>query len=217
MTEAEWLACAEPEAMLKFLGKRFSDRQIRLFSCACCRRVWRFAKDERLVTALDALERYADGGKEKVRLEARRTAKAVYGNVDKPQDCISSELRTAAEKTVRKATLGQGNLAAAAIGWSNRSKFSRKKEAERTKQTDLLRDMAGNPFRPVVVDPDWRNSTVVALARGIYDERAFERLPILADALQDAGCDNDDVLNHCRGSGPHVRGCWVVDLVLGKR
>ena len=57
---------------------------------------------------------------------------------------------------------------------------------------------------------------VVALARGIYDEKAFDRMPILADALQDAGCDNDDVLSHCRGGGPHVRGCWVVDLLLGK-
>jgi hypothetical protein len=74
----------------------------------------------------------------------------------------------------------------------------------------------GNPFRPATLDPSWRTETVVALARGIYDDRAFDRLPILADALQDAGCDNDDVLNHCRDAYPHARGCWVVDLVLGK-
>jgi hypothetical protein len=73
-----------------------------------------------------------------------------------------------------------------------------------------------NPFRPVTLDPQWLTSTVVALARGIYDDRAFDRLPILADALQDAGCDNADVLNHCRDADPHARGCWVVDLVLGK-
>jgi hypothetical protein len=66
------------------------------------------------------------------------------------------------------------------------------------------------------LDPAWRTSTVVALARGIDEEKAFDRLPILADALQDAGCDNDDLLEHCRGRGVHVRGCWVVDLVLGK-
>ena len=81
---------------------------------------------------------------------------------------------------------------------------------------DRLRDIFGNPFRPVAVDPTWLTSTAVALARGIYDDRAFDRLPILADALQDAGCENADVLDHCRGPGPHVRGCWVVDLVLGK-
>ena len=79
----------------------------------------------------------------------------------------------------------------------------------------LLRDILGNPFRPVALDPEWRTSTVVALAQGIYEERAFDRLPILADALQDAGCENEDILNHCRSKGPHVRGCWVVDLLLG--
>ncbi|HJZ55412.1 MAG TPA: hypothetical protein VKE74_10660, partial [Gemmataceae bacterium] len=70
-------------------------------------------------------------------------------------------------------------------------------------------------FRPVAVDPSWLASTVVTLAGGIDADRAFDRLPILADALQDAGCDNTDILNHCLGPGPHVRGCWVVDLMLG--
>ena len=81
----------------------------------------------------------------------------------------------------------------------------------------LLRDIIGNPFRPVAVDPAWLTSDVLLLARGIYEERAFDRMPILADALQDAGCDSADVLAHCRGANPpHVRGCWVVDLLLGK-
>jgi len=90
-------------------------------------------------------------------------------------------------------------------------------ESEMAAQSQLLRDIFGNPFRPVTVDPEWLTSTVVALARGIYDERAFDRLPILADALQDAGCETADVLDHCRGPGPHARGCWVVDLLLGKQ
>ena len=81
----------------------------------------------------------------------------------------------------------------------------------------LLRDIFGNPFRPVVIDPAWRTSTVVALARQMYNSRDFSPMPILADALQDAGCDNEDILNHCRdASVPHVRGCWVVDLALGQ-
>jgi hypothetical protein len=105
-------------------------------------------------------------------------------------------------------------------------------ESERLVYSNLLRDIFDNPFqRPKVplwpnpaplwltspvADPEWLTSTVVALARGIYDDRAFDRMPILADALQDAGCDNADMLNHCRCNGPHVRGCWVVDLLLGK-
>ncbi len=81
----------------------------------------------------------------------------------------------------------------------------------------FIRDIFGNPFRPVAVDPLWLTSDVLALAKGIYEERAFERMPILADALQDAGCNHDVVLKHCRDEkATHVRGCWVVDLLLGK-
>jgi hypothetical protein len=88
--------------------------------------------------------------------------------------------------------------------------------SECSEQCHLLRDIFGNPFRPVCVDSAWLASTVLSLATGIYQERAFDRMPILADALQDAGCDNEDILNHCRQPGEHVRGCWVVDLLLGK-
>jgi hypothetical protein len=82
---------------------------------------------------------------------------------------------------------------------------------------DLLRDIFGNPFRPVPFDPKWRTSTAVLLAKQMYESRDFSPMPILADALQDAGCGNPDILNHCRDTSlTHVRGCWVVDLVLGK-
>jgi hypothetical protein len=218
MTEAEWLKCGDPTAMLTLLGQRFSDRKLRLFSCACCRRVWRFARDERLAGVLDAIERYADGeAKERDRMDARKIAEAVYANVDKPQDCLSIELRTAAEKSIRKHSLNRGELAAAAVGWSGNANFTRIKATERRKQAVLLRDMAGDPFHPIALDPAWRTSDVVLLAKGIYEDRAFDRMPILSDALQDAGCDKNDLLTHLRDTKQvHVRGCWVVDLVLGK-
>jgi hypothetical protein len=88
-----------------------------------------------------------------------------------------------------------------------------------SRQCDLLRDVLGNPFRLARINQaclTWNDGTIPKLAQGIYDDRAFDRLPILADALEDAGCDNADILAHCRGPGPHVRGCWVVDLILGK-
>jgi len=78
----------------------------------------------------------------------------------------------------------------------------------------LLHCVFGNPFRPVTLDPRSRTADVLGLARGAYEDRAFDRLPLLADALMDAGCDDEQVLAHCRSEGPHVRGCWVVDLVL---
>jgi hypothetical protein len=88
-----------------------------------------------------------------------------------------------------------------------------------TLQADLIRELFGNPFRTVSVSTRWleeNGDTALTLARLIYDERAFDRLPILADALEDASCNNADLLGHLRGSGPHVRGCWALDLILGK-
>jgi hypothetical protein len=89
----------------------------------------------------------------------------------------------------------------------------------RNEQADLVRDIFGSPFSPIHASPEWltwNDGTIQKLAQAIYADRAFDRLPILADALEDAGCDNTDLLAHCRGPGPHVRGCWAVDLVLGK-
>src|SRR5207248_8297476 len=83
-------------------------------------------------------------------------------------------------------------------------------------QTDLLREIFGNPFRKPEFDSRWRTSDVMGLARAIYDERAFERMPILADALMDAGCEHEAIIGHCRGNERHVRGCWVLDMIMEK-
>jgi hypothetical protein len=89
-------------------------------------------------------------------------------------------------------------------------------EEERRLLSAILRDIFGNPFRPVTINPSWLTSTVFTLAQQIYDSRDFSAMPILADALQDAGCDNEDILDHCRQPGEHVRGCWLVDLLIGR-
>jgi hypothetical protein len=90
-------------------------------------------------------------------------------------------------------------------------------DEEQLAQCQMLRDLFGNPFRSVALAPVWLTSRVVALAQAIHDERAFDRLPVLADALEEAGCHDEHILGHCRGPGPHVRGCWLVDLILGKQ
>jgi hypothetical protein len=87
---------------------------------------------------------------------------------------------------------------------------------EKKVRSALLRCLVGNPFRPVTIDPSWLTPTVKALAQSIYDARAFDQMPSLADELEKAGCANEDILDHCRGSGPHVPGCWVLDPLLGK-
>jgi hypothetical protein len=88
--------------------------------------------------------------------------------------------------------------------------------AEKPVQADLLRCIFGNPFQPATFDPAWRTPAAVALGRSIYDERRFADLPILADALEEAGCSEVDIVSHCRAPRPHARGCWIVDLLLGK-
>jgi hypothetical protein len=87
---------------------------------------------------------------------------------------------------------------------------------ERSRQADLLRDLFGNPFRPVELDPGWLAPSVVKLAQRIYEDRAFDRMPELADALGAAGCKVAEILSHCRQPGEHVRGCWVIDLILSR-
>ena len=93
----------------------------------------------------------------------------------------------------------------------------REQNAEKEKQAFLLRDIFGNRFRPITFNPSWLTPTVIHLAQSIYGDRAFDQMPRLADALEEAGCTNADILSHCRSEGPHVRGCWVVDLILGKQ
>ena len=87
---------------------------------------------------------------------------------------------------------------------------------EPTALARLLREQLGNPFRPYHLEPAWLTETVLALTAAIEAERAFDRMPILADALEDAGCDDRPMLDHLRGPGPHAVGCWVLDLILNR-
>jgi hypothetical protein len=239
MTEAEWRACTDPETMLEFLRGKVSDRKLRLFACACCRRIWTLLTDQRSREAVEVAERYAD------RAADEKERDAAFGNAYEAVDaaektnfgsdtCYAAHAAYHAIKTCFPADqfddddadddeLCPARDAAAKAG--DAACFT-DQEWGKT-QSDLLRDIFGNPFRPVLiefgnpfhpatVDPSWLTPAVVVLAKTIYDERAFARLPVLADALEEAGCNNADILAHCRQPGEHVLGCWVVDLMLGK-
>ncbi|WP_246523204.1 hypothetical protein [Gemmata palustris] len=226
MTEAEWLICSDTytDSMLAF-ARDASERKTRLFTCACVRAGWRQLVDERSRFAVEQAERFADQLIDELELDRAGSAAQL----------ASEELDRAAPHPVDVAALGtlapQKRCAAAILACTTarpESHFFRgggpsgyvsdiATIASRfTNVTCLLRDIFGNPFRPVTFSPSWRTSTTLALAAQMYESRDFGAMPILADALQDAGCDSADILNHCRGEGPHVRGCWVVDLVLGK-
>ncbi len=217
MTEEDWLASGDPEAISQCLTCD-TPRKWRLLNAACCRRLWGALSDARSRSAVGLLESYADDLKnEQLRLDAFRLAADAYQAI-RSQEALGFMGAASAVRAVLYATHPTATLTNSYTWWKEATEESERLApvAVERLRSDLLRCIFGNPFRPVTADPTWLTSTVVALARGIYDDRAFDRLPILADALQDAGCDNADVLNHCRGAGPHARGCWVVDLVLGK-
>jgi hypothetical protein len=208
VTEAEWFACGDPQAMLQFLKGKASDRKLRLFAVAVSRLLpvpayypakFRTA----LARGIQAAEEYADG----------------ILDDDQANNIL--------EETLLATTIGGGKhpliFAVCRSLWPNAAEG-----AQQIAQTVLplagaggiLPDLFGPlPFRPVTMPPAilaWNDETVKRLAESVYSDRAFDRLPILADALEEAGCTDAGMLGHLRGPGPHVRGCWVVDLILGK-
>ncbi len=213
MTELEWLTCADPKAMIQWHYRSMKTRKQRLFDIHYDRHLLLLGTVADLHPRIfKDWERYAEGIASIEDLVLKPSSLFTEGFDFYPGELWEHERP---ETFVRE------------YGWLS----------------DLLRDIVGNPFRPVVYDPNWLTTDVVAIARGMYESRDFSPMPLLADALQDAGCENEDILNHCRSArdfspfslmgniiqdaqedvlnhsrfaGPHVRGCWVVDLILGK-
>jgi hypothetical protein len=200
MTEAEWLTSNEPLAMLAHLGRRLGVRKQRLLACACARLAWDSLGPAGRA-AVEFAERLADG-----RVGERRWL-AVWRAANKAWLRAPEEGREAAalaESTVLETV--QEALSRGLVG----------RRSPGFRQGALVRELYGNPFRPVAADDAWRRPAMQAFARRVYREREFTALPIFADALEDAGCAAAAVLEHFRGPGRHFRGCWALDLVLGK-
>jgi hypothetical protein len=205
MTEGEWLMTGDIGAMLDYVALG-SDRKLRQFACECLLRSWQQPSWDRHVRVVEVYQLYLDGNATPTEwFEVYSDAGGIElgGSL---QDLISTEPLESARR-----------IAGLSRGLQMRWDGIRPEPIGPSDDASILREVFGNPFRSVTFDPAWRTSTVLALAQGIYDDKVFDRLPILADALQDAGCDNDDILCHLRdATAPHVRGCWALDLVLGK-
>jgi hypothetical protein len=229
MTAEEWEAAAEPQQLLRFVSENASDRRLRLFGCACLRRVLPLLGDEAVNRkTVEFAERFADG---------LATRNELHGQAWGPVgQAFAVVLWTAFDAAETAAEFGAGMVRLSTVGevpWGPDSAAARAlvdemmspeqqewaraaADDERLAQAHFARDIFGNPFRPVVFDPRWRTADVVGLALGIYEDRAFDRLPLLGDALMDVGCGDDQLLAHCHSDGPRARGCFAVDLVLGK-
>ena len=208
MTEEEWMSCHEPAELLASLPIAVAPYRLWQYVLLCLRGVRADTSAELLQrqlrgeVAVEELHRHRD---ELLAQAARRSGGA----------------RSQGRKPVRiplDAQRASAGLALFAPSPWRAADFVTSETVHLLQrlQCEWLRCLFSNPFRPVAFDPAWRTETAVGIARGIYEERAFERMPILADALQDAGCDHPDILAHCREPGVHDRGCWVVDLLLGK-
>ena len=254
MTEQEWLECTDPTPMLEFLRSKANERKVRLFACACIRRIWHFLPDEPTQAAVHIFERIAD--EQATEQEFAKAKKAADDAEDSAMDGLANAVAHSlsffvdsieSEQYQEDALIriaGSASATADAVGANSAIAIEREapqrgpgeflsetiyrmgqeaaeiaKATEKVGQANVLREIVGNPFCYVGLNPEWlawRDGTIPKMAQAIYEDRAFDYLPVLADALEEAGCIDANILAHCRKPGPHVRGCWVVDLLLGK-
>jgi hypothetical protein len=222
MTEAEWLACSDSVAMLKPCRRiiREQPRKGRLFAVACCHRIWHLLIDRRSREAVKAAAAHADSLPNDDKLAiAAKSAEAAHADAFRRKGKVGASAEWAAEFSAHSdawfAASSASNFAYVAAG-------DPVSEAgpEKAAQAELIRCIFGPlPFRTVDIDRRWlawNNRAVERLAHNVYGEPDFSQLPLLANLLEEAGCSNADILAHCRQSGSHVPGCWVIDLLLGK-
>jgi hypothetical protein len=247
MDELDWLTSPDPEALLGFIRGRVSDRKLQLLACACCRRVWHLPDfPPPSHHAVEVAEQYADGlvGEADLGEAARRAWAAYYPDEADPREQMGFtataafaattgrgfEHTTPSGEVVRGETWEAVQYSLRHVLWvAGREEEGGRFEPERYRQfrcetADLMRCIVGNPFRPVTLDHSWRPSHVLTLARAAYEERLMpagilspDRLAVLADALEEAGCADSEVLSHLRGPGPHQRGCWALDWIRGAK
>jgi hypothetical protein len=222
MNELEWFRCTSPKRMLEWSQVKISERKLRLFACACVRRVWYLLTDKRGRKAVEASERFADGSLNRQAL-GKASGEANWA-VQYAAELAQIALRAASH--VADATwIGHPEVLRTkmidAVGLA--SCAGEDVETEQHAQVLLLHDLLGNPCCVLDVDDSWLTPKVVALAKTAYEVRRLPsgtlesaQLAVLADALDDAGCTDTDILNHLRGPGPHVRGCHVIDALLGR-
>jgi hypothetical protein len=220
MDAAEWDASTDPEAMVRALPGLTRSRKAQLFACACTRRGWHLLTDERLRTAVEVAERFVDDAAtyDELRWAYQEACTPAHLPIHSEEWTVAENAQSCAHP-IRWRIIGITRRANEAVARSPPMSTGANNPAV---QAHILRDVFGNPFRPVAFDPAWRAGPVASLAEAAYKERLLPngtldpaRLMVLADALEDNGAD-PAILAHLRRPGPHVRGCWAVDLCTGR-
>jgi hypothetical protein len=221
MTEKEWQQSTDPQAMLQLLHKRKS-RKYRLAAVAACRLFSDLLTDERSREALAVAERFADDRATQAEL-GTACANADAASEQRFEESRAIDLDTESWDDDARHAGALHEVASAAYQAASgepEEAFFHLSMVEGTEffVAHVLRDVFG-PRRAVAFDPAWLTPAVTALAHSIYEDRAFDAMPVLADALEEAGCTDETILTHCRrvdDLAGHVRGCWVLDLILSK-
>jgi hypothetical protein len=227
VTEAEWLASEDPEGPLLYLtDSAVSKRKLRLFGCACVRRVWGALADDRLRRALEVAERFADGLATPRQLaSARKAAQTLCKGIgDIIADHGPMAVGAVCGQGVSVFTVAESTGAIAAeVRSDEEDSWDTTHAQEQRAQAALLRDIFGNPFKPVVVNEAWLTPAITRLAQAAYDARILPegtldpaRLAVLADALEESGLADTALVEHLRSAGKHVRGCHALDTLLGR-
>jgi hypothetical protein len=229
-----WLERAAPGTLGVFLGTTASSRKSGLFARHLCRRFCQVFVDPRSLSALHAADDYEAGEIDEQAFQAAvepavQAAEEAWTRLQGERDpqtgnwsdstWAAYSAMTAANIARDVATRGYYKQLLADLGgivMTTNSRHSTPKKRTAQAVRLVFFEHFGDIERPMALDPSWRTRTVVGLAGGIYAEMAFERMPILGDALQDAGCTEAVILDHCRNLDTHARGCWLVDALLGK-
>ena len=216
MTEEEWEVHRGPKHIIKELEKQkiLTSRKTRLFACSCYRLIWDQIHLASIKLFVELAEARADRQIKQTDLQKYRTpqGKPIRNSADEHLRFYAHEIL---QPRVNPSNIALTTRVAGELKKYNLDMLNEWEDCP--EQANLLRDIFGNPFRSIDFDPTWRAATAVGLAQTMYDARNFHAMPILADALQDAGCEDATILGHCRDENNlHVRGCWVVDLILGK-
>jgi len=251
----------DPEKMLIALRHGCTERKLRLFAIACCRRLWDRLVDERSRRAVEMIEQHVEARATDAHFQAAvvdaeralrfvreqalasivgcelaqracqsprglfdltdsQTALAAHDQAERDGTVLAASAVYAATSVEADFARPDFTILHSAINTANQTSDSATdQEPEKAAQAILIRDVFGTLFRPMAVDPSWlawSDETVVHLAQAIYEEQDFDRMSILGDALEDAGCHDESILRHCREKGIHVRGCWLLDLLLNK-
>jgi hypothetical protein len=232
--ETYWLECSEPAQMLEYLESRVDGRKWRLFACAALRQAWHHFIDERSQQAVQTAECYAEGLATREELDrAREAALEVVEGINlraTVSDAGWSASRAAVyvcdPRPVTAARISNMLTIISAAPWGeDQASVEARGEPEdkaiaKLLACDLVREIFGNPFRPVAIEPAWlrwNGGTVPVMAHILAAERRYREMPILADALEEAGCTEESLLAHCRQAADHVPGCWVLDALLQAR